>query len=211
MTQPGTAEQELDVVVVGAGFSGLYLLHRLRELGFAAKVLDAAGDVGGTWYWNRYPGARCDIPTTDYTYGFDPELEKEWTWSEKYARLRRRLEHVEDAVDQSAWTNDTRKTIAHGQRIRACLKQGEAAPLSAPAQITVLLALTAKLFDSVPLDRMPAAQKAVEAAAGAIPADARARLESADAFSDQDRETIVEIARQALAPFQPGAAVEAKT
>src|SRR5215510_2559216 len=77
--------EEVDVVVVGAGFAGLYMLHRLRQLGFTTRVLEAADDVGGTWYWNRYPGARCDIPTTDYTYSFDPELEKAWTWSEKYA------------------------------------------------------------------------------------------------------------------------------
>jgi len=76
---------DFDVVVVGAGFSGLYLLHRLRQLGWSAQVIEAAGDVGGTWYWNRYPGARCDIPSTDYSYSFDPELEKAWTWSEKYA------------------------------------------------------------------------------------------------------------------------------
>jgi cation diffusion facilitator CzcD-associated flavoprotein CzcO/acetyl esterase/lipase len=76
---------DVDVVVVGAGFSGLYLLYRLRQLGFSTRVLEAASDVGGTWYWNRYPGARCDIPTTDYTYSFDPELEAAWTWSEKYA------------------------------------------------------------------------------------------------------------------------------
>ena len=63
---------DVDVVVVGAGFSGLYLLHRLRQPGFSARVLDAAGDVGGTWYWNRYPGARCDVATTDYSYSFDP-------------------------------------------------------------------------------------------------------------------------------------------
>jgi cation diffusion facilitator CzcD-associated flavoprotein CzcO/acetyl esterase/lipase len=77
--------EELDAVVVGAGFAGLYMLHRLRQLGLSATVLESADDVGGTWYWNRYPGARCDIPTTDYTYSFDPELEAEWTWSEKYA------------------------------------------------------------------------------------------------------------------------------
>ena len=71
----GAAPSDVDVVVVGAGFSGLYLLHRLRTLGFTTRVIDSAGDVGGTWYWNRYPGARCDIPTTDYTYSFDPELE----------------------------------------------------------------------------------------------------------------------------------------
>ena len=77
--------RDVEVVVVGAGFAGLYMLHRLRQLGFSTRVLEAADDVGGTWYWNRYPGARCDIVTTDYTYSFDPELEKAWTWSEKYA------------------------------------------------------------------------------------------------------------------------------
>ena len=93
---------ELDVVVVGAGFAGLYMLHRLRQLGFSATVLESADDVGGTWYWNRYPGARCDIPTIDYTYRFDPELETEWTWSEKYAtqpEILRYLQHVADKHD----------------------------------------------------------------------------------------------------------------
>ena len=66
---------DVDVVVVGAGFAGLYMLHRLRGLGVSTTVLEAGDDVGGTWYWNRYPGARCDIPTTDYTYSWDPELE----------------------------------------------------------------------------------------------------------------------------------------
>jgi cation diffusion facilitator CzcD-associated flavoprotein CzcO/acetyl esterase/lipase len=98
--QPGTAPRDLDAVVVGAGFSGLYLLHRLRGLGFSVKVFDAAGDVGGTWYWNRYPGARCDIPTTDYTYSFDPELEEEWTWSEKYATQPEILEYLRFVADR---------------------------------------------------------------------------------------------------------------
>ena len=80
-----TAANDVDVVVAGAGFSGLYLVHKLREAGFSFRVLESGGDVGGTWYWNRYPGARCDIPTTDYTYSWDPELDREWTWSEKYA------------------------------------------------------------------------------------------------------------------------------
>ncbi|MDY7102998.1 MAG: alpha/beta hydrolase fold domain-containing protein [Actinomycetota bacterium] len=96
------ATVDVDVVVVGAGFSGLYLLHRLRQLGFSATVLESADDVGGTWYWNRYPGARCDIPTTDYTYSFDPELEDSWTWSEKYAtqpEILRYLQHVADRYD----------------------------------------------------------------------------------------------------------------
>ena len=69
-TSSGTTQQ-VDVAVVGAGFAGLYLLHRLRKAGFTAVVLEEAGDVGGTWYWNRYPGARCDIQTIDYSYTFD--------------------------------------------------------------------------------------------------------------------------------------------
>ena len=92
----------VDVVVVGAGFAGLYLLHRLRSKGFSVRVFDAAGDVGGTWYWNRYPGARCDIPTTDYAYSFDPDLEREWVWSEKYAtqpEILSYLRHVADRYD----------------------------------------------------------------------------------------------------------------
>jgi cation diffusion facilitator CzcD-associated flavoprotein CzcO/acetyl esterase/lipase len=93
---------DVDVVVVGVGFSGLYLLQRLRTLGFSVQAYDTAGDVGGTWYWNRYPGARCDIPTTDYAYSFDPDLELEWTWSEKYAtqpEILAYLNHVADRYD----------------------------------------------------------------------------------------------------------------
>jgi cation diffusion facilitator CzcD-associated flavoprotein CzcO/acetyl esterase/lipase len=93
---------EVDVVVVGAGFAGLYLLHRLRRLGFTVQGFDSAGDVGGTWYWNRYPGARCDIATTDYSYSFDPDLEREWVWSEKYAtqpEILSYLGHVANRYD----------------------------------------------------------------------------------------------------------------
>jgi cation diffusion facilitator CzcD-associated flavoprotein CzcO/acetyl esterase/lipase len=95
-------EVDVDVVVVGAGFAGMYLLHRLRESGFSTTVLEAAGDVGGTWYWNRYPGARCDIQSLDYSYSFDPELEAEWEWSEKYAtqpEILRYAHHVADKYD----------------------------------------------------------------------------------------------------------------
>jgi cation diffusion facilitator CzcD-associated flavoprotein CzcO/acetyl esterase/lipase len=93
---------DVEAVVVGAGFAGLYMLQRLRRLGVSAVVLESADDVGGTWYWNRYPGARCDIPTTDYTYSWDPELEAGWTWSEKYAtqpEILRYLQHVADKHD----------------------------------------------------------------------------------------------------------------
>src|SRR5262245_16479616 len=100
MNPSRTVPEEFDAVVVGAGFSGLYLLHRLRQAGFSVKVFDSADDVGGTWYWNRYPGARCDIPTTDYTYGFDPELEQAWTWSEKYATQPEILAYLRFVADR---------------------------------------------------------------------------------------------------------------
>ncbi len=98
----------VDVAVVGAGFSGLYLLYRLRKLGLSAVAFDEAGDVGGTWYWNRYPGARCDIPTTDYAYSFDPQLEEDWTWSEKYATQPEILAYLRHVADRYALRRDIR-------------------------------------------------------------------------------------------------------
>ncbi len=98
----GSGQPQYDAVVVGAGFAGMYLLHRLRGLGFRTVVLEAAGDVGGTWYWNRYPGARCDIQSIDYSYSFDPELEAEWQWTEKYAtqpEILRYANHVAERYD----------------------------------------------------------------------------------------------------------------
>ena len=83
------AAERYDAIVVGAGFAGLYALHRLRGLGLSVRVLEAGGDVGGTWYWNRYPGARCDIESVDYSYSFSEELQQEWTWSERYPRRSR--------------------------------------------------------------------------------------------------------------------------
>jgi cation diffusion facilitator CzcD-associated flavoprotein CzcO/acetyl esterase/lipase len=105
--------EDVDVVVVGAGFSGLYLLHRLRELGFSTRVIEAADDVGGTWYWNRYPGARCDIPSTDYAYSFDPALEDEWTWSEKYATQPELLAYLQFVADRY----DLRRDIEFGTSV----------------------------------------------------------------------------------------------
>jgi cyclohexanone monooxygenase len=74
-----------DVIVVGAGFGGMYMLHNLRKLGFTVRVFEAGAGVGGTWYWNRYPGARCDVESMQYSYSFDADLDQEWTWTEKYA------------------------------------------------------------------------------------------------------------------------------
>ncbi|HEY2658883.1 MAG TPA: NAD(P)/FAD-dependent oxidoreductase [Caulobacteraceae bacterium] len=91
-----------DAVIVGAGFSGLYMLHRLRGLGLSARVYEAGDGVGGTWYWNRYPGARVDIESQEYSYSFSPELEDEWKWTERYSaqpELLRYLNHVADRFD----------------------------------------------------------------------------------------------------------------
>ena len=94
--------------MVGAGFAGLYLLHRLRKAGFTAIVLIEAGDVGGTWYGNRYPGARCDIQTIDYSYTFDPELETAWKWSEKYATQPEILRYLGFVTERYGLRRDIR-------------------------------------------------------------------------------------------------------
>jgi len=98
----GSQKKDFDVITVGAGMAGLYMLHKLRAQGFSAIGLEAGDDVGGTWYWNRYPGARCDIESLDYSYSFDPELEKVWQWSERYAtqpEILRYLQFVADRYD----------------------------------------------------------------------------------------------------------------
>ena len=91
-----------DAVIVGAGFAGLYALHRLRGLGLSARVFEAGRGVGGTWYWNRYPGARCDVESMDYSYSFSDELQQEWRWTERYAsqpEILRYINHVADRFD----------------------------------------------------------------------------------------------------------------
>jgi len=93
---------QVDIAVVGAGFSGLYLLHRLRGDGWRVQVLEAGGDLGGTWYWNRYPGLRCDVESLQYSYSFSDPLQREWHWSERYAEraeIHRYLSHVADRFD----------------------------------------------------------------------------------------------------------------
>lgn len=105
--------QTVDVVVVGAGFAGLYALHRFRSDGLSVRVFEVADGVGGVWYWNRYPGARCDVESVDYSYSFDPDLQQEWDWSEKYAtqpEILRYLNHVADRFD-------LRRDITFGTRV----------------------------------------------------------------------------------------------
>ena len=94
--------EQYDVIVVGAGFAGLYALHRLRSEGFSVRVLETGAGVGGTWYWNRYPGARCDIESLQYSYSFSEEIQQEWEWSELYAgqpEIQRYMNFVADKLD----------------------------------------------------------------------------------------------------------------
>ena len=92
--------EPFDAVVVGAGFAGLHLLHRLRESGLRVQVLEAGDGIGGTWYFNRYPGARCDVESADYSYSWSSELEQEWRWSERYAQQPEILAYVNHVVDR---------------------------------------------------------------------------------------------------------------
>ena len=105
-----------DAVIIGAGFSGMYMLHRLRGLGLTSRVIEAAGGVGGTWYWNRYPGSRCDIESVVYSYSFSEELVQDWTWSARYAtqpEILRYAEHVADRFDLRRYIQfETRVTEA---------------------------------------------------------------------------------------------------
>jgi cyclohexanone monooxygenase len=89
-----------DVVVVGAGFAGMYMLHRLRGQGWSVRVYEQGGDVGGTWYWNRYPGARCDVESMQYSYSFSEELQQEWNWSERYAPQSEILKYANHVADR---------------------------------------------------------------------------------------------------------------
>jgi cyclohexanone monooxygenase len=126
-----------DVVVVGAGFAGMYMLHRLRGLGLSVRVYEQGSGVGGTWYWNRYPGARCDVESMQYSYSFSDDLQQEWNWSERYApqpEILRYANHVADRfnlrddiqfntrVDQAAFdesTNVWSVTTSDGKTVTA--------------------------------------------------------------------------------------------
>jgi cyclohexanone monooxygenase len=98
----GAERTSVDVVIVGAGFAGLYAIHKMREIGRTAVAIERGDGVGGTWYWNRYPGLRCDNPSVDYSYSFSRELEQEWRWAERYGtqeEILRYLNHVADRFD----------------------------------------------------------------------------------------------------------------
>ncbi|MFD4181652.1 flavin-containing monooxygenase [Rhodococcus sp. NPDC058514] len=109
----GTVPTTVDVVVVGAGFAGLYALHRLRGAGLTVRVFEAGDGVGGVWYWNGYPGARCDVESVDYSYSFSEELQQDWDWSEKYATQPEILRYVNHVADRF----DLRRDITFGTRV----------------------------------------------------------------------------------------------
>jgi F-type H+-transporting ATPase subunit alpha len=161
----------------------IYLSPSLFELGVlpAVDVGKSVSRLGGKAQRAAYRAVAGDLKLA---YAQFEELET-------FARFGARLDE------------DTRKIIEHGRRIRACLKQGEFTPVSVPGQIAVLLALTAGLFDPVPLEQMTAAQQAVQGVAAKIPVEVCARFDTADKLSDEDRKTVIEIARQALASFEP--------
>ena len=104
-----------DAVIVGAGFGGMYMLHRLRGLGMSARVLEAGSGVGGTWYWNRYPGARCDVESMQYSFGFSDEIQQEWTWSELFSGQPEILRYANFVADKL----DLRRDITFNTRVQA--------------------------------------------------------------------------------------------
>ncbi|CAF3747044.1 unnamed protein product [Rotaria sp. Silwood1] len=112
-----TSSNMIDVVIVGGGFTGLYMLYRLRESGFSAKVIEAADGIGGVWYWNCYPGARCDIEAMQYSYSFSEELQQEWKWSEIFPTQPEILRYLNYVADKF----DLRKNIELGTQVNAAI------------------------------------------------------------------------------------------
>lgn len=109
--------ESFDAIVVGAGFAGLYALHKLRGMGMSVKVFEAGDGVGGTWYWNRYPGARCDVESMEYSYSFDPELEQQWVWPDKYSKQSDILKYANHVADRF----DLRRDIQFETRIKSAV------------------------------------------------------------------------------------------
>src|SRR5207245_4325985 len=114
-TRDDEGVSEYDVVVVGAGFAGMYMLHRARGIGLSVRVFEAGDGVGGTWYWNRYPGARCDVESLQYSYSFSDELQQEWRWSERYPAQPEILAYLGHVADRF----DLRRDVQFGTRVTA--------------------------------------------------------------------------------------------
>ncbi|HJQ58747.1 MAG TPA: NAD(P)/FAD-dependent oxidoreductase [Vineibacter sp.] len=121
--RPAEIDTTYDAVVVGAGFAGLYALHCLRQAGFTARAFEAGGGVGGTWYWNRYPGARCDVESLQYSYSFSEALDQDWSWSEKYAPQPEILSYANHVADRF----DLRRDISFETRVTTATFNEDAA------------------------------------------------------------------------------------
>ena len=115
--------ERYDLVIVGAGFAGMCMLHRAREMGLTARVYERGSGVGGTWYWNRYPGARCDIESMEYSYQFSEELQREWHWSERYSPQGEILQYANHVADRF----DLRRDIQFDSSVRSAHYLEEAA------------------------------------------------------------------------------------
>lgn len=119
-TNGSGGEAAYDAIVVGAGFAGMFALYRLRQMGFSVRVFEVAPGIGGTWFWNRYPGARCDVESVDYSYSFDPELEQEWRWTERYATQPEILSYLDHVADRY----DLRRDIQLNTRVLSAVLNG---------------------------------------------------------------------------------------
>lgn len=147
--------QRLDAIIIGAGFGGMYGLHRLRSMGLKVHAIEAGSDVGGTWYWNRYPGARCDVMSIDYSYSFSDEIQQQWTWSEQFAAQPEILAYAQFVAEKLDLKRDisfnTRASAVHydeaaslwrvqtesGQSFEARFCLMATGPLSMPKQVDI--------------------------------------------------------------------------
>ena len=114
--------RSFDVIIIGAGFAGLYALHTLRSMGLSVRVFEQGDGIGGTWFWNRYPGARCDVESLQYSYSFSEELEREWAWTERYAQQPEILRYLDFVADKFG----LRKDIQLETRIESLVFQDDA-------------------------------------------------------------------------------------
>ncbi len=117
MTASGTDKTDLDVIIIGAGIAGLYAIYRLRQQGLKIRAYEAGDGVGGTWFWNRYPGCRCDVESMEYSYSFDDDLQQEWRWPERYGTQPEILKYINHVAERFDLLRDvqlkTRITTAH--------------------------------------------------------------------------------------------------
>jgi cyclohexanone monooxygenase len=110
-------ENKFDALIVGGGLGGMYAIHKLRGMGMRVRAFEAGYDVGGTWFWNRYPGCRCDVESLEYSYSFDPKLEQDWSWEERYGTQAQILEYAKHVADRF----DLRKDIAFNTRVKSAV------------------------------------------------------------------------------------------